>query len=122
MSQMEIVVECEDDDVDDEEFERRLSALGNAIDELVDLLDDVGETHWRDWFTEGRSQVDRDDARAFDLISSAFGGMGSFNDLVIHPINGHVIAAEHVDEVNARLAELRGIVGREARELGRATR
>lgn len=119
---METVVECEDGVVNDEELERRLSALRSVVDELVDLLDDAGETHWRDRFNKARSQLDRDDARAFELITSSFGGMGSFNDLVIHPVNGHVIAAEHVDEVNARLAELGGIVAREARELGGATR
>lgn len=46
--------------------------------------------------------------------------MGSFNDLVIHPINGHSVATDRLDEVNVRLAELGGAIRREARHLGRA--
>jgi hypothetical protein len=43
--------------------------------------------------------------------------MGSFNDLIVHPINGHNAAVGDVDEVNGGLDALRGTIGRRTRDL-----
>jgi hypothetical protein len=37
---------------------------------------------------------------------SAFGGMGSINDLVLHPMNGHKVDVNEVSTVNGRLNSL----------------
>ncbi len=39
-----------------------------------------------------------------------FGGMGSFNDLVLHPMNGHPVETNDVAEVNASLSDPRSTV------------
>lgn len=61
--------------------------------------------------------------RASDLegvrhFLSAFEGMGSINDLVLHPINGHRIAESDVTKVNENLRALLS----EAWELAREVR
>jgi hypothetical protein len=48
--------------------------------------------------------------------------MGSFNDGVIHPINGHKVPDGRIGSVNERLGELRSVIWAEARDLGRTVR
>jgi uncharacterized protein DUF6966 len=40
--------------------------------------------------------------------------MGSFNDLVIHPLNGHSVAAQEVGPVNEELDRLRSVMYEDA--------
>jgi hypothetical protein len=108
--------------VTDDEFEVRLEALRSAVMEVVALLDEVGDEHWATWFADVQQRLERYDPQAFDRASSAFGGMGSFNDVIIHPANGHSVPGDRIGVVNEHLAELRGVIGREARELSRAVR
>lgn len=106
----------------DDEFEVRLEALRSAVSRVVDLLNECGDDHWSTWFADVGRRLERHDPYAFDRASMAFGGMGSFNDVLIHPINGHTVPRDRIAAVNERLDELRGVIGREARELGRAVR
>ncbi len=106
----------------DDEFEVRLGVLRSAVSKVVDLLNESGDHHWSTWFADVEQRLERHDPGAFDRASMAFGGMGSFNDVVIHPINGHAVASDRIAAVNERLDELRGLIGREARELGKAVR
>ena len=57
------------------------------------------------------------DAHGLKRLLSAYGGMGSFNDLVIHPVNGHCVAKDEVDRVNHSLAELRSGMYADAKAL-----
>jgi hypothetical protein len=45
--------------------------------------------------------------------------MGSFNDLVLHPTNGHDLGESEIDVSNERLARLRSSIYRTAHELRR---
>ncbi|MDQ4025458.1 MAG: hypothetical protein M3217_08210, partial [Actinomycetota bacterium] len=65
--------------------------------ELEKLLGDVGEDFWREWIRKDLTKIERGDRYALDHFLGAFGGMGSFNDLIIHPVNGHDIFEEDVD-------------------------
>ena len=47
------------------------------------------------------------DISAAAELRTQFGGMGSFNDILIHPHNGHRIDEKDVDIVNSRLGEMR---------------
>lgn len=47
------------------------------------LLDRVGETHWRDWIAQDLSDWDTQRSVAHHL--SAYGGMGSLNDVYFSP-------------------------------------
>jgi hypothetical protein len=48
------------------------------------------------------------DLYGVEHLLSAFGGMGSINDLVIHPMNGHRVIEAEIKVVNDELQTLLG--------------
>jgi hypothetical protein len=98
--------------------------LTAALDELIGLLDRVGETHWRDWMAEARARLERADVSGLDKILAAYGGMGSFNDLIIGyrsvPVDNKGTTRMVWDEggraMDERLSELRGLIAVLARK------
>jgi hypothetical protein len=68
------------------------------------------------------SELAAHDAHGLDRLLSAYGGMGSFNDLVITPLNGHNVSAGDVDRVNRELSRLRSEMYDDAAALRRTTR
>jgi hypothetical protein len=87
--------------------------------ELETLLGNVGEDFWRDWIRKDLTKIEHGDRYALDHFLKAFGGMGSFNDLVIHPVNGHEISEEHIAPANDRLGVLRSRAWASARAMQR---
>ncbi|MGF7236961.1 MAG: DUF6966 domain-containing protein [Frankia sp.] len=106
----------------DGEFDDRLARLGAVIDETIELLHDHGESSWRSRVERWRQRLAGYNSVAFDGILSAYGGMGSLNDLVIMVFNGHNIARENEAAVNQHLARLRSTIWSEATELRCALR
>ena len=87
----------------------KLDELLEILDELIQLLESDGEQHWSKWIRQSRSQLLKSDYSGIELLLSAYGGMGSFNDLVISQSyeNGQFHWKEgHIDK-NNRLSELR---------------
>jgi hypothetical protein len=76
-------------------------ALRKLLEDTMILLDSVGETFWS---SRIRTALGSNDPTH---VLSLFGGMGSFNDLMIAAVNGHQIRGEQEPAVNARLEELR---------------
>ncbi|WP_407636803.1 DUF6966 domain-containing protein [Cellulomonas gilvus] len=64
--------------------------LRQVLVELRDLLDDADEQFWAGW---ARDRLVALDSGALDPreVRRAFGGMGSLNDLLLDPFNGHTI-------------------------------
>ena len=60
-----------------------LDALCRVLRELIDLLDADKETHWRDWMAESLTELETNNLRGARHLMGAYGGMGSFNDLII---------------------------------------
>jgi hypothetical protein len=89
-----------------EQAEHDRLALCDVLNETAQLLRNHGESHWAAHAEEWLRLVTARDIRGVDLARSSFGGMGSFNDLIIHPMNGHEIQDSEVDRVNNRLQEL----------------
>ncbi len=58
------------------------SDLLNVLDELVDVLEWDG-CHWAEWMRKSRSEIKASDFHGVERLLSAYGGMGSFNDLTI---------------------------------------
>ena len=79
--------------------------LRTSLIELSSLLDDVAETHWAAWASQTAAQL-ADDSIGPDVVRRAFGGSGTLNDLVIHPLNGHRVDGSSLDSVNTRLRRL----------------
>ncbi len=81
--------------------------LVERLRQLQASLERLGEAHWAGWIARDIDLLELSDFYGIEHFLSAFGGMGSLNDLVIHPLNGHTCSEAEVESVNARLrAEL----------------
>jgi hypothetical protein len=80
-----------------------MRTLEDLVLEAVTLLDSVGESSWSSRLRSALATgvVNRDAALSW------FGGMGSFSDLVISPVNGHRCNAEEGPVWTAKLEALR---------------
>jgi len=76
--------------------------LRRVIAETIQLLESVGETYWSSRMRDAHSEP-----LDLNLVLSWFGGMGSFNDLVIAAVNGHKVHCGNEMTENQRLDELR---------------
>jgi len=100
------------DDVED-----RLQRLSGLLDETLALLNQHGESHWAAWLATCERGLASYDAHGLDRLLGAFGGMGSFNDLLVMEMNGHRIQQVQEAAVNSRLTELRNEIWLEATAL-----
>ncbi len=76
-------------------------------------------THASTWLAKDATLIRNGEFYGIEHLLSAFGGMGSLNALVLHPINGHSISDADANQVNEDLqAMLAGICGK-ARKLAR---
>lgn len=104
-------------DVSDSELENRLARLTEGLEQAAALLEDHGEDHWSGWVTRYRIGLAAHDPAAFNHILGAYGGMGSFNDLLLLPMNGHLVDAGEESAVNERLDTLRTVIWENATAL-----
>jgi hypothetical protein len=87
-----------------------VDALCTRLEEAIALLRQVREGHWAAWLSDDLARIRCGDIDGLSHLRSAFGGMGSFNDLLIHTINGHRIGPEDYEAINERLNELRSSI------------
>jgi len=87
----------------------KLDELLKTLDELIQLLESDEEEHWSKWMRQSRTRLLDSDYSGIEHLRSAYGGMGSFNDLVIGQSyeNGESRWKEGHVERNNRLNELR---------------
>lgn len=97
-----------------------LAQLLATLDELVALLRKHGELHWSAWLAADLKRLRAGDTEALDNLRMAYGGMGSFSDLILSPANGHRIEKKEADAVNARLQKLASSAWELARQIRRA--
>jgi len=93
--------------------------LLQALDEAISILATVGEQHWHSWLEHDRDRVANGDAYGLEHLLAAFGGMGSFNDLVLSPANGHAGTDEELRVMDDRLYSLRDQIWTDCRSLQR---
>jgi hypothetical protein len=93
--------------------------LLNVLVEAEGLLRHHGEQHWASWLRGDAGLIRAGDGFGLEHLLSAFGGMGSFNDLILHAVNGHRIRDEETQRVNERLDQLRSEICTFADELRR---
>jgi hypothetical protein len=58
-------------------------ALCQVLRGMIELLDADNETHWRGWMAKALSDLEANKLRGAQHLKGAYGGMGSFNDLII---------------------------------------
>ncbi|KAF1725771.1 DUF6966 domain-containing protein [Pseudoxanthomonas japonensis] len=83
--------------------------LITTLEELAMLLESDGDRHWSAWMRRAKSRLENLDYSGAEYLLSAYGGMGSFNDLILGQtqIDGQLAwKAGHI-ELNGRFDELR---------------
>lgn len=86
--------------------EPTLQELASALKELATFLRERGE-RWAEPVERSAREVEAGDAHGVRRFLRLFGGMGSINDLVFHPMNNNATADEDVDLVNKHFQSLR---------------
>ncbi len=73
---------------------------------LGELLRHAGDS-WADSAERCRDRIERGDRWGLDSFLGIFAGMGSFNDVLICPENGHSVSDAEVDSVNREFLRLK---------------
>jgi hypothetical protein len=81
--------------------------LLKRLAECETLLANYGVDYWPSWLRHGADLVAAGDSRGLDHLRQGYGGMGSFNDLVISPLNRHRGGEEELRAADKRLDRLR---------------
>ncbi|MEI8021413.1 MAG: hypothetical protein WCH39_24605 [Schlesneria sp.] len=84
----------------DAEAETSRVKLILAVTQAERLLRRYSITDWADTLNRAATLITGSDFSGVDDLFSIFGGMGSFNDIVIHPLNGNPIEDSEIDRVN----------------------
>ncbi|WP_313740666.1 DUF6966 domain-containing protein [Pseudomonas sp.] len=84
--------------------------LADVLEALACLLESDGDQHWSRWMRTARARLLDGDPDAIRYLLSAYGGMGSFNDLVLgQRYDSHGFSWKPgYAELNQRFDELRG--------------
>jgi hypothetical protein len=103
--------------VDSGEFDARLARLLTTLEEAVSLLVEHGAGSWAAWLDGDRWRIENGDRHGLDHLLETFGGMGSLNDLVFHPLNGNASGEDPAEWDNDTLSGLRARIFTEASAL-----
>ena len=98
--------------------------LIDVLDQLATVLESDGEIHWSQWMRKARAHVMNSDYYGVEYLLSAYGGMGSFNDLVLGQttINGAFAWKPGHVELNNKFDALRAQAAKLAHEIKRSQR
>lgn len=87
----------------------KTTQLIDVLEQIIQVLDSDGEKHWRKWMASARLRIINSDYSGVEYLLDAYGGMGSFNDLVIgQSMVGRGNLRAGVQEANDKLDTLRG--------------
>lgn len=98
-------------------MDQAVDSLAKAVQECADFLQSFNEKHWSSWLTRNAKLIRKLDFSGVEHLLSVFGGMGSINDLVIAPINGHQVEDSRVSEVNEQLRKMLTLIYSSAKKL-----
>ncbi|KPG96518.1 DUF6966 domain-containing protein [Pseudomonas sp. RIT-PI-r] len=96
--------------------------LIGTLEQLATLLESDGDTHWSLWMRNARSRLLQSDYSGIEYLLKAYGGMGSFNDVVLgQRFDGRVLSwkSDHV-ELNEKFSKLREKAAGLAHEIERS--
>ena len=89
--------------------------LTTILSRCATLLQQAGESFWSQKIQKILLDTNSDlTLRHLNEILSWYGGMGSFNDVILSQINGHDMDDLEEDDLNARLDQLRETIYNEA--------
>ena len=84
--------------------------LMRKLSEAVQVLEAGREAHWRSWMQDVQRRLADSDYSGIEKLLKAYGGMGSFNDLVLggtDDVRGTPYFSERDRQLNDRLGALR---------------
>jgi hypothetical protein len=84
----------------------QLNKLAGELEALVSRLRASGESFWSQRIEDDLHFIKQGDAYGANRFLTYFGGMGSLNDLVLCPENGHKVAAADVSRLNDEVRHL----------------
>ena len=87
-----------------------------ALQEVVELLKAHNERRWAFRLEGDLERLREGDTGALEHLLSAYGGMGSFNDLYLCEQNGHNISFGETSSINEHLRSLASRVWQFARD------
>lgn len=101
---------------------QRTEELIDVLEQLIKVLESDGEMHWSRWMRKARALLMDSDYYGITYLLSAYGGMGSFNDLVLgqNADKGPYAWEPGRVGVNNDLQELRGKAAQLAFEIQRS--
>ena len=87
----------------------KTNELVKVLDQLINLLKKDGDTQWKKWLEEIKRSLVDSDYSGIEYLLGTYGGMGSFNDLIIGQsyVNGEFEWKPNADQNNGGLEELR---------------
>jgi len=95
--------------------------LIEVLEQLAVLLEGDGDVHWSQWMRRARALLVSSDYRGVEYLLLAYGGMGSFNDVVLGQGSvdgvwawkpGYVELNEAFDSLRGQAASLAGAIRR----------
>jgi hypothetical protein len=81
--------------------------LQERLTETMALLRRVEECHWIAWLQQSQDEIAQRKLHGLERLLGAYDGMGSFNDLFIHQINGYKVSERETASVNDKPDTLR---------------
>lgn len=87
-------------------LEPEIERLVELLKQLAIFLERYNRTHWVSWIQKDIHLIASYDFEGIQHFLSAFGGMGSLNDVYFCPQNGDLIAAGEIEEENATFRSL----------------
>lgn len=84
-----------------------MSKYPEVLSALHSLLDQVGEGQWRDWLSV--DLIEWAESKSVNHHLQAYGGMGSFNDLIISQKNKHGVTKQHEPWISRLFDDLRSV-------------
>lgn len=98
--------------------------LIDVLDQLATVLESDGDTHWSQWIRKARAHVMNSDYYGIEYLLSAYGGMGSFNDLILgqSSVNGAFAWKPGHVELNNKFDALRNQAAKLAHKIKRSQR
>ncbi|MDQ2988610.1 MAG: hypothetical protein M3R60_05870 [Pseudomonadota bacterium] len=98
-------------------IDAEVQGLAESLESASEFLLKYGVPSWASWLAKDARFVRNGDFYGVEHLLSAFGGMGSLNDLVHHPTNGHSIPEADVSRVNEELQAMLSDINDRARKL-----
>src|SRR5882762_2607692 len=100
-------------------IEADLAQLEGALTVLIDLLRQHGQDRWGNWLARDAAQIEGGERFGLDHLISAFGGMGSLNDVILEPRTRDDVGTGDLTGVNEQLHELLGQISAAATRINR---